>query len=63
MPLTKKYYKLIAKVINNNINKFPYNKLYKDYINKEHLISDLAMEFRADNKLFNSDKFIEACNE
>ena len=63
MPLTKKYYKLIAKVINNNINKFPYNKFYKDYINKEHLISDLAMEFRADNKLFNRDKFIEACNE
>ena len=63
--LTRKYYKIIAKVIKDNTI---YNsKGRKTLVNgdevlfKESLINDLAIEFKSDNCLFNRDKFIDAC--
>ena len=61
MPLTKKYYKLIAKVIKDNTSQTEDNNTL--IIDRDNFINDLAIEFKADNHLFNRDKFIEACNE
>ena len=56
--LSRKYYKLIAKVINDNtfVN-------HKRKLNKDTLITELCSEFKADNNLFNASKFIDACNK
>jgi hypothetical protein len=65
--LTRKYYKMIAKVIkdntaqsNNNgtLIRFADSKLYK-----HSLIDDLCIEFKSDNHLFNRDRFVDACND
>ena len=55
--LTRKYYKLIAKVIKDNtmMDTMP-------IINKDRLIDELCDEFKQDNSLFNRDTFISACN-
>jgi len=52
--LSRKYYKLIAQVIKNNSN--------GNHIFKSNLINDLSIEFKADNNLFNRDKFVNACD-
>ena len=59
--LTRKYYKMIARVIKNNtiINKD--KMLPTSTINKITFISDLMNEFHNDNNLFNGNKFIDAC--
>ena len=54
--LTRKYYRIIAKCIKDNT----YEVIG---INKDSLVNDLAIEFKADNHLFNRDKFINACKE
>ena len=55
--LTRKYYKLIAKVIKDNtmMDTMP-------IINKDRLIDELCDEFKQDNSLFDSDRFTSACN-
>ena len=59
--LTRKYYRMIARVIKNNtiINKD--KMLPTSTINKITFISDLMNEFHNDNNLFNGNKFIDAC--
>ena len=57
--LSRKYYKMIAQVISDNSTNI--NKPYKSTINRDSLIVDLSIEFKKDNSLFNSDKFVEAC--
>ena len=59
--LSRKYYRMLAKVIKDNtiINSsdmLPHNK-----INKITLISDLMNIFSKDNPQFNANKFIDAC--
>ena len=55
--LSRKYYKMIAKVIQDNtIN------VTHDTISKEGLINDLCVEFKNDNELFNKQTFVDACD-
>ena len=59
--LSRKYYKMIARVIKNNTiinddDMLPHNK-----VNKITLISDLMNEFHNDNSYFNGNKFVDAC--
>ena len=59
--LTRKYYRMIARVIKdstiiNDKDMLPHNK-----VNKITLISELMNEFSKDNSLFNGNKFIDAC--
>ena len=58
--LTRKYYRMIAKVVNNNITKDVYGD---EFVHKDDLIKDLSIEFKADNSLFSWDKFVDACNK
>ena len=55
--LSRKYYKMIAKVIKDNTLKQGHN----NYLFKNLLIRDLSMQFKKDNHLFNVDKFMNAC--
>ena len=57
--LSRKYYKMLAKSIKDNtvIN----NGKMLPTINKTGLISELCLELKRDNSLFNSCKFIDAC--
>ena len=59
--LSRKYYRMIARVIKDNtiINKD--KMLPTSTINKITFISDLMNEFHNDNSLFNGNKFIDAC--
>ena len=58
--MTRKHYILIAKIIKDNT--FIHNdKPMMSNINKDCLIVDLCEMFKDDNKLFNKDRFIEAC--
>ena len=59
--LSRKYYRLIARVIKdntliNNSKMLPHNK-----VNKITLISDLCRELVKDNNSFNTLRFIDAC--
>ena len=59
--LSRKYYRLIAKVIKDNTiindgDMLPHNK-----VNKITLIGDLMNVFSKDNPLFNGNKFVDAC--
>ena len=58
--LTRKYYRMIAKVVNNNITRDTYGD---EFVHKDDLIKDLSIEFKADNSLFSWDKFVDACNK
>ena len=60
MTMTRKHYRLIAKLIKDNTI-IHNNKPMKSTINKDCLIVDLCVMFKDDNKLFNSDRFIKAC--
>ena len=53
--LTRKYYKLIAKVIKDNT--------YGNRLITSNFINDLSIEFKSDNHLFNRDKFVKACDK
>ena len=57
--LSRKYYIMLARVINNNSLQL----MSKDLILKNSLIVDLCGELKKDNNSFDSEKFIEACNE
>ena len=67
--LTRKYYIMIARVINNCTIKDEI-EIYNDYgtyttncIDKDNLINTLSIMFNDDNNLFNRDKFVDACND
>ena len=55
--LTRKYYKMIARVINNNTMKDT-----MPIINKDSLINELSDEFHNDNSYFDKHRFVSACN-
>ena len=59
--LTRKYYRMIARVIKNNTIINNDKMLPTSTINKITFISDLMNEFHNDNNLFNGNKFIDAC--
>ena len=58
--LSRKYYVLIAKAIKNTTteDKSGHNK---DILDKNDLIHHLAIDFKADNGLFDYDRFVDAC--
>ena len=60
MSLTRKHYKMIAKVIKDN--KIYSNNSTRKILKMDSLINDLCVELKQDNSLFNKDKFIDACN-
>ena len=53
--LSKKYYKMIARVISDNT--------YGNRLITSNFINDISIEFKKDNTLFNRDKFVKACND
>jgi len=59
--LSRKHYRMIAKVIKNN--KIYSNNSTRKIIKMDSLINDLCGEFKADNGLFNRDTFVNACND
>ena len=60
--LTRKYYKMIARVIKDNTLIHNEHKQMLAQINKAGLVTDLITEFKKDNNLFNATKFIDACD-
>ena len=66
--LTRKYYRLIARVIKDNSDivkdiSVDTDGINSTIINKDSFINDLSIEFKKDNSLFNSDRFVDACND
>ena len=65
--LSRKHYITIARVIKDNSKAMfvddGYNLIESIVINKDDLINDLCEVFANDNNLFNSDRFIDACND
>ena len=59
--LSRKYYKMIARVINNN--KIYSNNSTRKLLKMDSLVNDLCDEFLKDNRLFDSDTFTSACND
>ena len=60
--LTRKYYRMIARVIRDNTLIHNEHKQMLAQINKAGLVADLITEFKKDNNLFNATKFIDACD-
>ena len=60
--LTRKQYKMIARVIKDNTLIHNEHKQMLAQINKAGLVADLIIEFKKDNNLFNATKFIDACD-
>ena len=59
--LSRKYYKMIAKVIKDN--KIYSNNSTRKILKMDSLINELCDEFKFDNSLFDRDRFIDACND
>ena len=60
--LSRKYYRLIARVIKDNTAHSDNIRFADSRLYKYSLIDDLCEEFKADNHLFDCDKFGEACD-
>ena len=60
--LSRKYYIMIAKLIKDNTIVNDKDMIPNNKINKMNLIMDLCGELKKDNKLFNSKRFIVACD-
>ena len=61
--LTRKYYKMIARVIKNNtIIHNEHNRMLAQ-VNKAGLVTDLCKELKLDNHNFNEFRFINACED
>ena len=58
--LSRKYYKMIARVIKDNT--IYSNNSTRRILKKDNLIDDLCIELKADNCLFNRETFKDACN-
>ena len=56
--LSRKYYKIIAQCIKDSSTYDAYGDVI---VHKEDLIHDLCNKFKADNGLFNRDRFSDAC--
>ena len=57
MSMSRIHYIMIANAIKRSKTKYSSNKL-----NQDILVKCLCIGFERDNNLFNSDKFIDACN-
>ena len=60
--LSRKNYRLIARVIKDNTAHDDNKRFADSRLYKYTLIDDLCDEFEKDNNLFNRDKFGEACD-
>ena len=58
--LSRKYYRIIAKIIRDNTLKDS-NKMLGE-VNKALLISELCTAFKRDNNMFSTSKFVDACD-
>ena len=58
--LSRKYYKMLARVIKDN--SIYSNNSTRRILKKDKLVDDLCIELKADNYAFNRDTFISACN-
>jgi len=58
--LSRKHYRVIASIINNNITQDTYGD---EHIHKDDLINDLCEVFAKDNSLFSRSRFVNACND
>lgn len=58
--MTKKHYIAIAKAIRDNTTIDTYGD---EHLHKDDLITDLCIIFKKDNILFNSTRFIDACDD
>ena len=56
--LSRKYYELIARVINDSTL-----DMMDTHILKSTLINNLSNEFKKDNSLFNKDIFVDKCSD
>ena len=56
--LSRKYYRLIARVINDSTL-----DMMDTHILKSTLINNLSNEFKKDNDLFNKDIFVNKCSD
>ena len=56
--LSRKYYELIARVINDSTL-----DMMDTHILKSTLINNLSNEFKKDNSLFNKDIFVNKCSD
>tara|TARA_Y100001963_G_C6604192_1_gene363965 strand:+ start:255 stop:428 length:174 start_codon:yes stop_codon:yes gene_type:complete len=54
--MSKKHYEIIAEWINKSTM-----SNNSQFCNKLYLMQELSKEFKEDNKLFNAEKFINAC--
>ena len=59
--LSRKYYRLLARVIKDTTIK--HNDKMLPTINKTLLLSELCNELHNDNSYFDSSKFIDACGD
>ena len=59
--LSRKYYRLLARVIKDSTIK--HNGKMLPTINKTLLLSELCNELHNDNSYFDSSKFIDACGD
>ena len=60
--LSRKYYKMIAKVIKDNTSDDKSKRFNGSRLYKFSLIDDLCEEFAKDNSLFNIETFKDACD-
>ena len=60
--LSKKYYKMIAKVIKDNTSDDKHKRFNGSRLYKYSLIKDMCQEFAKDNSLFNRNRFMRACD-
>ena len=67
--MTRKHFKQFAEVIKDNtindtkIPSFNFNGKKLIIVNKDALIDDLCVVFKRDNSNFNTQRFIDACDE
>jgi len=60
--MSRKHYRLFAKIIKDNTIIDNSKMLRHNNINKATLISDLIVLFKKDNSLFDRARFIDACD-
>ena len=66
--LSRKHYRLIAKIIKDNTEYVVDTVVDEDgthslMINREGFINDITMYFKSDNNLFSWERFVNACDD
>ena len=60
--LSRKYYRMIARVIKDNTSDDKYKRFNGSRLYKYSLIKDMCQEFAKDNSLFNIETFKDECD-